>query len=93
MRYACCESIVVAVANLLGSDGIVFVDDGNDRPVQEACQRAPGIEKPPPVLSVFRRQENLGGSYIALPKNFLVSVHELHLPCGSCGLQIFEARA
>ena len=80
------KTIIVTVAQFIGSDGIVFVNHGNDIMFQYFFQRSPCIEKSSAHFSIVRRQQNLCGFYFMSAECLLIGMHKLHLASGSGGL-------
>ena len=56
-------------------------------------KRAACVEKPPAVLSVIKRQQNLRRQNSVPSQRFLVGMHKLNLTCSGRRLQSFETHA
>ena len=85
------QSIVVAVAQLVGRDRVVLVHDRHDTMLEQLLERAAGVEESSFDLGVVGRQQNLCGLDVVTTQRFLVGMHELHLPGRGAGLQTLEA--
>ena len=56
------EAVVVAVAELVAGDGVVLVDDRHRAELEQAGERAPGVEVLPAVDEVVRDEQRLAGT-------------------------------
>ena len=92
LRHTRGKAIVVTVTNLVGRNRVVLIDDGDDAALQQAPECAPGIEKPSPVLGIFRREQHLCRANAVCAEHFLVGMNQLHLSGRCGGLQIFKSR-
>ena len=54
-----CEPVIVAKANFLCRDGVVFVDHGDGSQLKQLGQRITRVEMPSPLFGIGERQENL----------------------------------
>ena len=87
------QPVVIAVTDFFGGDGVVLVDNGNDRAFEQTAERTAGIEEAAPVLGVVRRQKDLCCRDAMPRKRLLVGMCEPYLPCSGRGLQILEPGA
>ena len=93
MRNPCRKPVVVAVTNLVCRYRIVFVDDGNNRTLEQARQGAARIEETAAVFGVVRSKQHLRRTDPMRTEYFLVSMDELYLSGGGRRLQVFKPRA
>jgi len=84
--HECRERVVIAEADLVDRDGVVFVDDRDDAQREKRAQRRSCVEIALAVREIFVRQQNLGGHQIVLPEAGFVHLDETHLPDGGGGL-------
>ncbi len=77
------QVVVIAHANFLGGDGVVFINDRNHVLHQERYQRVARVEIAPPVRKVRFGQQNLGHGQPVQPENLLIERHQARLADGS----------
>ena len=81
------QSIVIPDADLLGGDGVVFVDDGQRPQLQQPLQGHVEILPPPSALGDVRPgDEQLGHRVVILGEQLVVRIHQLALAHGGGGL-------
>ena len=79
----CREIVVVAHADFLGGNGIVFIDDGDDALFEERGESVACIDKTLAVLHVGTRQQNLADAHLVDGKKVFPHAHQLQLADGS----------
>ena len=86
------KPVVVTIADLVGCNRVIFIDDRNDRAFEQSRQRAARIKETTSVFGIVRCQQDLCSADLVCAQHLLVGVHELHLPGCRGRLQIFEPR-
>ena len=81
------QSVVVAVADLVGRDGVVLVDDRHGAELEEAGQRAPGVKVLPAVDEVLWHEQRLGRHELVRRERIVPAAHQPGLPGGRDRLQ------
>ena len=76
LRYPRRQPVIIAVADLLGGDGIVFVDDRHGAQAQQRLQGAAGIEVPFALFGIGQGQQDLGDDATACREVLLVQRHQ-----------------
>ena len=71
---ACGEPIVIAVAQLVGCDGVVLVYDRHDTVLQQFFEGSAGVQEPRLQLGIVRRQQDLGDIDTMTRQCFLVGI-------------------
>jgi hypothetical protein len=88
------QAVVVTEADLVVGDGVVLVDDGDDPELEQAVDRAAGVQVLLADTEVERREQHLAGNDSEIGERLLVHPHEPALPHGRHRLQrLLVARA
>ncbi len=93
LRDPRCQAVIIPVADLLGGNRVVLVDNGNHAPFDEPPQRTARVEETAAVLRVFGREEHLRRRNAVFVQRLLVGMRQLHLACRGRGLQVLEPGA
>jgi hypothetical protein len=56
------QTVIVAIADFGGSDGIVLIDDRHGAHLQELADRRAGVEVTAPLFGITERQKDLSGN-------------------------------
>ena len=81
------QGVVVPDADLLGGDGVVFVDDRQRSQLQQPLQRHVEILSPLSAPGdIWPGDEQLGHRVVILGKQLVVGIHQLALAHGGGGL-------
>ncbi|CFO00414.1 Uncharacterised protein [Bordetella pertussis] len=86
------QGVVVAEADFVGDDGVVFVDDGHYAQAQQGEQGRARIQVAVPVGQVFVGEQDLRGAQAELGEGGFVSLAQAHLAHGGGGLQFVHGR-
>ncbi len=92
MGHVGAQLVVVAHLYFIRGNGIVFIDNGNDALGQQSIDGIPDIVEAGAIMEVIRREQNLRHRLAALGEQFLVKMHEAHLPHCGAGLFFRQAR-
>ena len=84
------QRVVVAELDLVGGDGVVFVDDRDDAELEQRAQRRARIEIALPVGEVVVRQQHLRGVQAVCAEARFVGLHQAHLADRGGGLQFVQ---
>ena len=84
------ERVVVAQADLVGGDRVVFVDDRHHAELEQGVEGATGVEVAAAVGDILVREQHLCGLEPVLLELGLISAHETHLADGGGGLQLVQ---
>ena len=76
VRHERGEPVVVAIANLVGRDRVVLVDDRYGAEFQQASQRAPGVQVLSTVDEVVRHEQHLGGHQPVIRQRIVPATHQ-----------------
>ncbi len=87
VRHQRGETVVVAIADLVGRDRVVLVDDGHGAERQQTRERAPGVEVLPAVDEVVGNEQRLGGDETVFGEGVVPAAHQPGLPGGGDRLQ------
>ena len=87
VRHERGEAVVVAVADLVGGDGVVLVDDRDGAEGEQPRQRAAGVEVLPAIDEVMRDEQRLGGHEAVRGEGVVPAAHQPRLPGGGDRLQ------
>ena len=79
MRDERCEPVVVAIANLVVGDGVVFVDDRHDAEIEQPPERLPCVQILRALREVVRREQHLAGDQVVTRQNRAHALHEPRL--------------
>ncbi len=82
------QRVVVAQADFIGHDGVVFVHDGHDAQTQQRKQGAARVQIAVTVGQVFVGQQDLRGAQAVFREGGLVGLAQSHLAHGRRGLQL-----
>ena len=80
------EAIVVAIADLVGGDGVVLVDHRHAAPFEQLGDRAARVEIAAPLLGVAERQQDLPGRNAVAAERLGPGARERDLPDRGGGL-------
>ncbi len=70
------QAVVVAEADLVVGDGVVLVHDGHHAQLEQAQQRAAGLEVLAPLHEVERGQQHLAGHQVVGAERVVVDLHQ-----------------
>ncbi len=84
------EAVVVAVADFIRGDGVVFIDDGDHPETDQRFQRGAAVEVAAAVGTVFECDQNLRGGQTVGIKCFFISSGKTDLSNGGGGLRLFQ---
>ena len=86
------KRVIVAQAELIDGNGIVFVDDGHGTPLQNDLQRIEGVLVPPAVAEIIPREQDLRAHDVMCRKKAGIFLKQQPLPHGSSRLLGRDAR-
>ncbi len=78
--------VIIPEFDFVHSNGIVFVDNRDDSPLQKGDQGVTGIQVPLAIGQVFTGQEYLGHQQLMGVEGLFISIHQTSLPDGRHGL-------
>ena len=84
------QRVVVADADFIRGDGVVFVDDRDHGEFDQRAQRRPRVQVTPAVGTVLVRQQHLRRVQAVLHEGGFVRLHETHLADGGRCLQFVD---
>ena len=76
VRHERGETVVVAVADVVGGDRVVLVDDRHGAEREQAGERAPGVEVLAAVDEVVRDEQRLGGDETVIGEGVVPAAHQ-----------------
>ena len=84
------QGVVVAKADFVGDDGVVFVNDGHHAEIEQRSQGAAGIEVALAIRQVIVGQQDLCGVQIMSFELGFPGLHQPHLTNGGCSLKFMQ---
>ena len=89
---ACAQTIVVAVPDFVGGDGVVFVDHRHGAHVEQTPDGFARIEITAALLGVGKGDKNLARRNVTVAQHFRPCAGERNLPDSGGGLTVFQTQ-
>ena len=86
----CAQGIVVAELDLVGDNGIVFVDDRHDTELKQRHQGRAGVQVTLAIGQIVVGEQNLCSVQAVPGKCAFIHLHQPHLADGCCCLQLMD---
>ena len=84
------EAIIVAIADFVGGDRVVLVDDGHRAPFQQFGDGRAGVEIAAALLGVLQRHQDLSGADAVIAEHFRPDPRQRDLADGGRALAFLE---